>query len=249
MQNDENWQAAIDWSTFDPVGGIRFHDFIKVKCAAALAVGIAELERMKAEREEKIRRWEELAKLFTRLDEDFATLRATPDFVEMMNDVDLKALLLFPAEKFITIERWVRWGEFLAKSLKTTSRIPPRFRAELAGITRDLANANTLKSFFAAYVAACEKDFLLRRAPLRYRTKLFREMARDVAALVALGEQINLETAPEFVKTLADQVTKIKELARRTAKTCRLAKKAIERSGESFWRDFSAWNDVRFTAS
>jgi len=247
-QNDENWRAEIDWSKFDPVGGIRFYNFIKNECAAALAFGIGELEKMKAEREAKINRWEELARLFARLDEDFAALRSTPDFVEMVDSVDKAALIMFPEDKFITIEKWLKWGEFLTRSFKTTSRVSPGYRAGLAEISRDLANATALKNFFAAYVSACEKDYLLRHAPIRFRTKIFRDVSKDIASLVAMGEQLNMATASVFVKKMASEVATIKQLAHRTAKTCRLAKKAIERSGESFWRDFTAWDAIRRSA-
>lgn len=249
MQNDENWQAAIDWTEFDPVGGIRFYNFIKNECDAALRFGIGELEKIKTERESRIRRWDELAKTFARLDENFTALRGMPDFVEMVKEVDGKALLLFPADKFITIERWVKWGEFLTRSLKNVAHVSLNARAELAEIARDLANATALKNFFAAYVSASEKDFILRRAPIRYRTKIFRDVTKDIATLVSVGSQLNMATAPEFMRRMTDEVEKIKSLAHRTAKTCRLAKKAIERSGESFWRDFSAWDEIRLKAN
>lgn len=248
MANDENWEAAVDWSGFDPVGGRAFYDFVKERCDTTLAFGIAELEKTKAEHETKLRRWEGLAKLFSRLEEDFAAMRSSQDFNTMMTDIDRKALLMFPAAKFITLERWLEWGEFLTKSLKTSSAVAPRMRTELADISRDLANAEALKRFLGSYVTACEKDYLLRRAPVRFRTKLFREVAREIAAVVTAGAQLNMTTAPEFVRTLKDEVETIKELARRTQKTCRLAKKTIERRGESFWHDFTEWDGLRRNA-
>ena len=248
MEANENWEAGIDWSEFDPVGGKAFYAFVKERCETTLKAGIAELEKVKAEHESKLRRWDALAHLASNLERDFRAMRESTDFSAMMEELDRKALLMFPKASFITIGRWLEWGEFLTNALKTSSTVAPQMKSELAVIERDLANAVSLREFLSAYVGACEKDYILRRAPVRYRTKIFREVVREVANLVAAGERLNMATAPAFVKTLSDEVERIKEMARKTLKTCRLAKKAIERRGEAFWRDFTEWNALRIKA-
>ena len=55
--------------------------------------------------------------------------------------------------------------------------------------------------------------------------------------LVAMGEKVKVEVLPGFLVPLAVEVAKIKEMAMRTQKTMRLAKKAIERVGDRFWMD------------
>ena len=50
-------------------------------------------------------------------------------------------------------------------------------------------------------------------------------------------DEVLAEVLPGFLVPLAVEVGKIKEMAVRTQKTMRLAKKAIERVGDRFWMD------------
>ena len=237
MANDTNWEAQLDWSKIDPVGGIGFYSFIKGSAIKSMEEGIKQLLEYKEDKERKLRGWDEIAAVAQRLDDDFQRIVGTDIFKSTIRRIDQKAFLLYADGTKMTIERWIEFGVLFTKTLREGSEIPDERKKDVAKVGSDIAKAETLRDFLKGYVEVAEMDFRLRNAPARFKTKLFRDTLRLVNALVAMGEKINPESSPEFLKPLVVEAGRIKAMAVRTQKTLRIAKKVIERVGDRFWME------------
>ena len=237
MANDANWEAQLDWSKIEPVGGIGFYNFIKGSAIKSMDEGLRQLLEYKEDKERRLRGWDEIAAVAQRLDDDFQRIVGADIFKSTIRRIDQKACLLYPDGTKMTIERWIEFGVLFTKTLREGSEIPDELKKDVAKVAGDIAKAETLRDFLKGYIEVAEMDFRLRNAPARFKTKLFRDTLRLVNALVAMGEKVKVEVLPGFLVPLAVEVGKIKEMAVRTQKTMRLAKKAIERVGDRFWMD------------
>ena len=158
-------------------------------------------------------------------------------FKNTIRRIDERGCMIFPDGTKMTIQRWLEFGQGFTETLCQGCRIPDELKKDVAKTAGDIAKAETLRDFLKGYIEVAEMDFRLRNAPARFKTKLFRDTLRLVNGLVAMGEKVKVEVLPEFLVPLAVEVAKIKEMAARTQKTMRLAKKTIERVGDRFWMD------------
>ena len=71
MADDMNWEAQLDWSKIDPVGGIGFYSFIKGSVLKSMDEGLGQLVGIKEDKERKLGSWDEIAKVAQRLHDDF----------------------------------------------------------------------------------------------------------------------------------------------------------------------------------
>ena len=62
MADDTNWEAQLDWSKIDPVGGIGFYSFIKGSVLKSMDEGLGQLVGIKEEKERKLGSWDEIAR-------------------------------------------------------------------------------------------------------------------------------------------------------------------------------------------
>ena len=237
MADDTNWEAQLDWSKIDPVGGIGFYSFIKGSVLKSMDEGLGQLVGIKEEKERKLGSWDEIAKVAQRLNDDFHRVVDAEIFKNTIRRIDERGCMIFPDGTKMTIQRWLEFGQVFTETLCQGCRIPDELKKDVAKTAGDIAKAETLRDFLKGYIEVAEMDFRLRNAPARFKTKLFRDTLRLVNGLVAIGEKVKVEVLPEFLVPLAVEVAKIKEMAARTQKTMRLAKKTIERVGDRFWMD------------
>lgn len=244
MNNGKDWEADIDWTKIEPVGGRGFYEYIKTQCLPVLDTGIDGIEKVKAKDAGKLERWNRVGKIATRLARDYDDLTASEDFTRIIHEFDEKTKADRPAG-YPTIERWIEMGKYLTRALCGGSKIPGIFQARLTTATRDLVTAKALRDLLRNFIAACDDDYRLRCAPVKFRTRVFRNLAREINAVVAAGVQLNFESAPDFIRPLEKDVRTIHEEARRTQRVIRTAKKSIERHGDAFWADLAEWERLK----
>ena len=244
MANDTDWEAGLDWGKFDPIGGKRFYLFVKGSAIKSLNEGIVQLTALKAEKDRKLRSWGEVAGLAARLDDEFRKLVESEAFKGAVEDIDKRAFLRFDDGTRMTLGLWIECGRSITATLRKGSIVPEGRRREAAEVGAELAKAETLRDFLKGYVELSENDYRLRNAPVRFKTKIFRDALRNVNALVAAGAKINDGAIPDFLMPIKDEVDQIKEMAAKTQRTLRLAKKAIERIGDRFWAEGNPLNAV-----
>ena len=246
MENDENWESEIDWSRrTSVVGGSAFYDFVKGKALPALDDGIRQLDAAKAACEDKIRRWCEITRRAGAFAESFEALTGCEDFMAMVRDFDDKTTEMFKGEGFPTLGLWLRIGRRFTDALRDGTSIPKKYGDELAAVKRDASNATAVRDILRLFVSASDNDYRLRCAPPRFRTRVFRDFARDVGDLVQVGTKINFGAIPAFLDGIAEPLQVIIDVGGRLHGICRRTKKAIKHSGGAFWARLDEWNAMR----
>ena len=84
----EELRETMDWSKFDPPGGIKHFNGLKDGCVPVLADAIGDLEKQKKADENLLARWDGISKWAWRLYEDFQGVTDSPDFMKMIGDFD-----------------------------------------------------------------------------------------------------------------------------------------------------------------
>ena len=236
MTNEEqNWEEKIDWGRFDPPGGGRaFFESMK-GIVPSLDAEIARLRGRFDAESGRMTDFEEIARLAGRLRREFTGLSESASFRRLVDFLDVHAEEIFGGEA-ATIGTWLRLGDCITRALAHGTPLAERWKADKARAERELATAENLRRFVKLYVSVCEADYKIRFAPLRLRTKMFRDVTRDVGALVAAGETLDRELAGEGSGGgFWDRAKEILDVARKTQKACRLARKSLERKGDRFW--------------
>ena len=239
MTNEEqNWENTIDWDRFDPpAGGRAFFDFMKASIPR-LEAGVAKLRADFEAETWRMTGQLEIAKLAERLQKEFDAIAGSESFQRMLVGLDGQIKAVFPTGDVPTVSCWLRWGARITAALHNGSLLPDGWRKDKAKAERELATAENLRQFVTLFVSVSERDYKLRLAPIRYRTKLFREITREVNALVAAGEALDREQLTEqFVSDFWAKAKEILSIARKTQKTCRQVRKTLDRKGERFWRE------------
>ena len=246
MKNDENWESEIDWSKRTTVvGGTAFYEFVKDKAIPVLDDGIRQLEAAKARCEDKMRRWGGIAERAGKLADSFAALIECEDFMSMVQDFDEKTTEMFKGAGFPTLGGWMRIGKRFTDALRDGSSVPTKYGRELAAVNNDIANASAVRDVLRHFVAASDDDYRLRCAPERFRTRVFRDFARDVNDLTVAGAKVDFGKIPGFLDGIAEALKVIIEVGTRLHGICRRAKKSIKRSGSAFWARLDGWNAIR----
>ena len=239
MNNDEqNWEETIDWGRFDPpAGGRAFFDFVKARIPEL----DAEVARLRAEYDAETWRIAgqlEIAKLADRLQKEFEAIAGSESFQRMLVGLDEKIGEVFASEDVPKISCWLRWGARITAALRNGSLLPEGWTKDKARAEREIGTAENLRKFAALYVSVSEGDYKLHLAPIRFRTKLFREVTREVNALVAVGEALEREQRTDlFASDFWAKAKEILSVARKMQKVCRQVRKTLERKGERFWRE------------
>ena len=239
MTNEEqNWENTIDWDRFDPpAGGRAFFDNMKASIPQ-LDKSIAMLRTQYETESGRIARQAEVMKIAERLQKEFDAISESEAFRRVLNFMDTRVKLIFPRGEIPTIGEWLRWGGHITRALRNGSLLPDEWKKDRAKAEHELVTAETLRRFVALYVSVCEADYRLRYAPIRLRTKMFREISRDVSALVTTGEALDREQMTEaFVSGFWTKAKEILEIARKSQKACRQMRKTIDRIGERYWRE------------
>ena len=178
----ENWEKGIDWSRrTSVVGGPAFYDFIKTKAIPALEDGLRQLEATKANCEDRMRRWGGIAERAEKLSASFAALTECEDFMTLIHDFDEKTAAIFAGERIWTLSDWLRIGKKLTDAMRDGSSVPTKYALELADVKRDMASASAVLNILRSFVSASDNDYRLRCAPERFRTRVFRDLAQDLA--------------------------------------------------------------------
>jgi len=112
-------------------------------------------------------------------------------------------------------------------------------------VNNDIANASAVRDVLRNFVAASDDDYRLRCAPERFRTRVFRDFARDVNDLTVAGAKVDFGKIPGFLDGIAEALKVIIEVGTRLHGICRRAKKSIKRSGSAFWARLDGWNALR----
>ena len=246
MNNDENWENEIDWSRrTSVVGGPAFYEFVKTQAIPVLDDGIRQLEAAKARCEDKMRRWGGIAERAGKLADSFAALIECEDFMSMVQDFDEKTTEMFKGAGFPTLGGWMRIGKRFTDALRDGSSVPTKYGRELAAVNNDIANASAVRDVLRHFVAASDDDYRLRCAPERFRTRVFRDFARDVNDLTVAGAKVDFGKIPGFLDGIAEALKVIIEVGARLHGICRRAKKSIKRSGSAFWARLDGWNALR----
>ena len=247
MQNDENWESEIDWS--------KRTDLVVTAAQAGQARWACQADRI--ERSEKAPRvpsgpvFYEFIKTqaLPTLDEGIQALEAAKavceDFMTMIQDFDERTAEMFKGETIPTLGGWLRLGRRFTESMRDGSSVPTKYSTELAGINRDIANATAVRDILRAFVAASDDDYRLRCAPERYRMRVFRDFAKDVADIAGAGTRVNFRSMPDFLNGVGEAVKVIIEVGNRLQVICRRAKKDIKRDGSAFWSKLDEWNAMR----
>ena len=239
MNNDEqNWEQTINWERFDPpAGGRAFFDFMKASIPK-LEAGVAKLRAEFEAETLRVTGHLEIAKLAERLQKEFDAIAESESFQRMLVGLDGQIKAVFPSGDVPTVSCWLRWGARITTALHNGSLLPGGWTKDKAKAERELATAENLRKFVTLFVSVSERDYKLRLAPIRIRTKLFREIAREVNALVAAGEALERgQLTEQFVSDFWVKAKEILTIARKTQKVCRQVRKTLDRKGESFWRE------------
>lgn len=242
MNNDDrNWENKVDWESFDPpAGGREFYDHMKASILD-LDAAVGELRAKRDAEAGRVARQSEVMRLAERLQREFDAIAGSEAFQRLLAAMDAKVKLVFPGGEVPTVGEWFRWGGHITKALRDGSLLPDDWRRDAAKAERELAAVENLRRFVALYVSVCESDYRTLFAPVRLRTKMFRETSRNVTALVAAGEALEREHATGgFVATFWNRAKEILEIARKTQKACRQTRKTLERMGDRFWDEQDA---------
>lgn len=242
----EEWESGIDWSKrTSVVGGPVFYEFVKAKALPALEDGIRQLEAAKADCEERIRKWGSLAERAGRLAECFAELAGDEFFMRMAGDFDRETAEIFAGESIPTLSGWLRIGARFTAAMRDGTSIPAKYAKELAEMNGDIASVANVRSILQSFISACDNDYRLRCAPERFRTRVFRDLARDFSEIVLSGSKVDFERIPSFLRGVAESLKMIIEVSESMQGVCRRAKKAMKRHGSAFWSKLDGWNAMR----
>ena len=218
----EKWESEIDWSKrTSVVGGPIFYDFVKAKAIPALEDGLRQLETAKASCEDRIRRWGGIADRAGKLSDCFASLTECEDFMTLIHDFDEKTAAIFAGERIWTLSDWLRLGKRLTDAMREGSSVPTKYATELAGVNSDIANAASVRDILRSFVSASDNDYRLRCAPECFRTRVFRDLARDFGNIVESAAKVNFERMPDFLHGIGDGLKVIIEVANRMQGICR----------------------------
>ena len=240
MNTGENWEANLDWSKFDPIGGMPFYLFVRDTCMATVENSIGALAKMKSEQADKIERWGRIARSAGLMEEGFKAFADTVGTTSMVEFIDTKIKLMYPKE-VMTITVWLDFGRHITRAFRNGSLVPQPLKDELVDTERNLAYAQTLYAFLQHYLKIAKGDYKLRNAPDKFKTRVFRDFASTVKEMIEIGGRLNCETGPQFIRVFSEQIERIKDMAVEANKTCRLAKREIERKGTAFWTELAAW--------
>ena len=245
-ENYEKWESEIDWSRrTSVVGGPIFYDFVKAKAIPALDDGLRQLEAAKASCEDKIRRWGGIAERAGKLSDCFSSLTDCEDFMTLIRDFDNMTASIFSGERVWRLSDWLRIGKKLTDAMRDGSSVPTKYATELAGVNSDIANAASVRDILRAFISASDNDSRLRCAPECFRTRVFRDLARDFGNIVESAAKVNFERMPDFLHGIGDGLKVIIEVASRMQGICRRAKKDMKRHGSRFWAKLDEWNAMR----
>lgn len=244
MKEDENWEAALDWEKFDPIGGMPFYLFVRDCCMATLEKAIDKLAKRRTAETAKVEHWERISRCATRLEEAFSEFGEAVGVSDMVAYIDAKMAEDSPRPT-LTVGRWFAYGRHLTQAMRNGSIVPRDVRDALSDAERDLASAQALYAFFEHYLAMARGDFKLRNAPDRYKTRAFRDFASAVKETVETGNRLNCETGSYFIRDIAKCINDIKSMAAHAHKVCRRVKRELDRQGASFWSDLANWEALR----
>ena len=82
-------------------------------------------------------------------------------------------------------------------------------------------------------------------APERYRTRGFRDLARNFSDTVAAPATIELAKLPDTVSGVSGALAVIIDVARKMQGICRRAKKNMKRLGSLYWSKLDTWDALR----
>ena len=242
----EKWESEIDWSRrTSMVGGPIFYDFVKAKAIPALEDGLRQLETAKASCEDRIRRWGCIAERAGKLSDCFASLTECEDFMILIRDFDDRTKAIFAGERVWTLSDWLRIGKKLTDAMRDGSSVPTKYATELAGVNSDIANAASVRDIFRSFVSASDNDYRLRCAPECFRTRVFRDLARDFGEITASAAKVNFGRMPDFLQGIGEALKVIIYVANRMRGICRRVKKDMKRHGSKFWSKLDEWNAMR----
>ncbi|MCR5414307.1 MAG: hypothetical protein K6F50_06230 [Kiritimatiellae bacterium] len=245
MQEYENWEKGCGWETLEPAGGREFHAFVKDEAIPVLRKGIEELEAMKRKNAETMRRWGEIAGRAESLFGCFTALTGSEDFMTMVRDFDFRAAGIFGKGTFHAIEDWLEAGIRLTRAMKNGSSVPRRYAEESAAVERDLKSTAAVRDILAAFLAASDDDRRLKLAPVKYRTRIFRDLTQNIAAINEAKTRLNPDKVPAFLEGIMPRIGIITEFSGRLQAICRAAKKKIKRHGSEFWTRLDDWMAMR----
>ena len=245
----EDLRKTMDWTKFDPPGGVKHYEGLKTAFLPLLGELIGDLEKQKAEFEGKLKRWEVIAQKAAQLDEVFNGLVESQDFMNMIRDFDFKSLLELPRPGWISIGNWIEVGRAITRTLNAGSHQYDSLKARVTGCAREVASAIALRNLMGGFVTVCEIEFVLRHAPIRFRTRIFRDLVRELNAVTAAGETLNFKFVPDYLARFEEGAEKIKTEVRRMKWICKLLRKEIERHGETFWTGLEAWMAAKVSAA
>ena len=242
----EKWESEIDWSRrTSVVGGPVFYDFVKTRAIPALDDGLRQLETVKASCEDKMRRWGGIAERAGKLSDCFSSLTECEDFMILIRDFDDRTKAIFAGERVWTLSDWLRIGKKLTDAMRDGSSVPTKYATELAGVNSDIANAASVRDIFRSFVSASDNDYRLRCAPECFRTRVFRDLARDFGEITASAAKVNFERMPDFLQGIGEALKVIIYVANRMQGICRRVKKDMKRHGSKFWSKLDEWNAMR----
>ena len=163
----------------------------------------------------------------------------------LIRDFDEKTAAIFAGERIWTLSDWLRLGKRLTDAMREGSSVPTKYATELAGVNSDIANAASVRDILRAFISASDNDYRLRCAPECFRTRVFRDLARDFGNIVESAAKVNFERMPDFLHGIGDGLRVIIEVASRMQGICRRAKKDMKRHGSRFWAKLDEWNTMR----
>ena len=237
----EELRETMDWSKFDPPGGIKHFNGLKDGCVPVLADAIGDLEKQKKADENLLARWDGIAKWARRLYEDFQGVSDSPDFMKMIGDFDKRSLVDLPRPGWLTVENWIETGKAITRTLNAGTHHTDPIKERIARDVKEIAFTTALRNVMDGFVTICEIEFALRNAPVRFRTRLFRDLTREVGSVATAGGLLNFKDAPDHLAAMERGVAKIMDEARQMQRICKLLKKEVERRGETIWTGLEMW--------
>ncbi len=149
----------------------------------------------------------------------------------------------------IRIGRECRWFRVWDCYAVTKEGRPLVARPQMWLRAKEVASAIALRNLMGGFVTVCEIEFVLRHAPIRFRTRIFRDLVRELNAVTAAGETLNFKFVPDYLARFEEGAEKIKTEVRRMKWICKLLRKEIERHGETFWTGLEAWMAAKVSAA
>ncbi len=161
---------------------------------------------------------------------EFITTQAIPSLERGLVDLD--------GMKKANEDRMRCWGEIAERAARLSECFESLVEsANFMGMIRDF-DKGASRLFGKGMFPSIEAWIMTGRS----FTRVFRDLAQDVASIVEARMRIREERMPEFLKGIMPRIAVIGDIADRMHRVCRTVRKRVRREGSAFWTKMDGWS-------